>query len=67
MLPLVEPISEEKSPYTDALDRRDPAGIDEKMPDRSEAAEMPEVKLITPESEHTTSTRSRSGIQSIQS
>ena len=76
MLPLVEPISKEESPYTDALDRRDPVGIDEaaEMPGRSENTEMPgknedikmpDVRQIPPESEHTTSSRSRSGIQSI--
>lgn len=31
MLPLVELISEKKNSYTDASDRKDPTGIDEKM------------------------------------
>ena len=69
ILPLVESISKEESPYTDALDRKDPAGIDEaaEMPGRGEDIEMPDVRHIPPEREHTTSSRSRSGIQSIQS
>ena len=76
MLPLVESISKEESPYTDALDRRDlaldrkdPAGIDEaaEMPGRSKDTEMPDVRHIPPESKHTTSSRSRSGIKSIES
>ena len=71
ILPLVEPISKEESLYTDALDRRDPAldlrdpaGIDEatKMPGRSEDTKMPDVRHIPPESKHTNSSRSRSGI-----
>ena len=78
MLPLVEPISKEGSPYTDALEKRDPAGIDEaaempgrnedtEMPGKSEDIKMPDVRQIPPESKHTISSRSRSGIQSIQS
>ena len=76
MLPLIEPISKKESPYTDALhkrdpavDWRDPAGIDKaaKMLGRSEDTEMPDVRHIPPESKHTTSSRSRSRIQSIQS
>ena len=78
MLPLVEPISKEEGPYIDALDKRDPAGIDEdvempgrsedtKMPGRSEDTKMPDVRHIFPKSKHTTSSRSRSGIKSIQS
>ena len=78
ILPLIKPISKEESPYTDIFDRRDPAGIDKvaempgrskdtEMPGRSEDTEMPDVKHIPREGEHTTSGRSRSGIQSIQS
>ena len=69
ILPLVELINKEESPYTDVFDRRDPAGIDKaaEMPGRSEDTEMPDVRHIPPKSEYTTSSRSRSGIQSIQS
>lgn len=62
---MLEPAKEGdyKSPYLDNLDRRYSG-------DNDENTEMPDVKHITPISDHsiserTTSTRSRSGIQSI--
>lgn len=66
MLLLIKLISEKKSPYTDASNRKDPTSIDEEILDRSEVTKMLEVKYITPKSEYITSTQSKSGIQSIQ-
>ena len=76
MLPLVKPISKKESSYTNALERRDPADIDKaaempgrskdtEMPGKSEDTEMPDVRHIPSGSKYTTSSRSRSGIQSI--
>lgn len=71
MLFLVEPISKEKSSYTNpfdrkdpALDRRDSAGIDKaaKMAGRSEDIKIADVGHIPFESKHTTSSRLRSRI-----
>lgn len=53
MLSLVEPISKEKSPYTDAPDRRDPTSINTKILERIEVTKMPKVKNITPKSKYT--------------
>lgn len=66
MLPLSKPISKKKSPYTDISNKKDPIDIDEKISNKSEVVEMPEVKHIIPKIKYITSTQSRSRIQSIQ-
>lgn len=50
MLLLAKPISEEKSPYTNALDKRDLADIDKEIPNKNKVIEMLKVKVITPKS-----------------
>lgn len=65
ILPLIKPISEKKSLYTDTSNRKDPTSIDKKISDRSEVIEMPKVKYITSESKYITSTHSRSRTQFI--
>lgn len=66
ILLLVELISKKRSLFIDAPDKRDPVCIDEEILDRTEVVKMLEVKHINFKSQHTTFTRSRSGIQSIQ-
>lgn len=59
ILPLVKPFNEKKSLYTDTYDKRNPADINKKMPNKNEVAKMPEVKLIIFESKYTIFTWSR--------
>lgn len=74
MLLLVELINKKKSPYTDALEKKDlafnkkdPAGMNKvaKMLNRNKDIEMLDVKHILFESKHTIFSRSKSEIQSI--
>lgn len=67
ILLLIKPISKKKTLYTNALNRKDPAGIVEKMLDKNKAAKMSNVKYITPKSKHITSILLRLKIQSISS
>lgn len=55
-MPLIEPISEEKTPYIDALDRKNSTDINKKMLDINEIVKILEVKYITLKNKYTSST-----------
>lgn len=76
ILPLVKPISEKESAYTDTLDKKDltldkkdTASIDEpaEMPCRSENIKMPNIRHILSRNKHTTFSQLRTRILFIQS
>lgn len=62
ILPLAKLISKEKSPYIDALDRKNLTGINKKMSNRNKAAKISKVNFITLENKNITLTQSRSEI-----
>lgn len=62
MLPLIKLMNKEKSLYTNTFDKKDPAGINEEMSDKSEVVEMLDIKYLTLKSKNITSIRSKTGI-----
>lgn len=62
LLFLAKLIGKENSSYIDALNMKNLVNINEKMLDKSEATEIPKIKLITLKSKYITFIRLRSRI-----
>lgn len=62
ILLLAESISKKKTPYINALDRKNLAGINKKILDKNKAKKISKVKLIIAKNKHTSSIQSRSRI-----
>lgn len=65
MLLLVKSINKKKIQFIDATDKKDLANNDKEMSDKSEVAEIPEIKQIILKSNYTAFKRLKLGIESI--
>lgn len=56
LLSLAKKINKKESLYTDTIDKKNLADIDDQISNKNKAAKMPKIKLITPKSNYITST-----------